>query len=123
MCKMGPTFFVSKRNCPNIGHNHVSQTMLIGRKSKGQIGQGLVLKIHRSRCIKSMIGHFDVTKGKEDIQIGYDASKYKLNATVWSPNFGLPMVDLVGQMIDPESWVGDIDIGEMFLNLTLDIKI
>eukprot|EP00957_Ditylum_brightwellii_P047278 3591614-Ditylum_brightwellii.AAC.1 len=70
-----------------------------------------------------MTGYFDVDKGKEDIQIVYDASKCGLNAAVWSPNFGLPTVDLVRWTIDPGSWMGDIDVGEMFLNFPLDVNI
>lgn len=49
----------------------------------------------------------------------YDASKSQLNACLWAPNFALPMVDTLVSGIDEHSWLGDIDIGEMFFNFML----
>jgi hypothetical protein len=46
----------------------------------------------------------------------YDASKSGLNKSLWAANFGLPTVDALCRNKDPTSWMGDLDIGEMFLN-------
>jgi hypothetical protein len=52
----------------------------------------------------------------------YDASKSGLNDVVWAPSFGLPTVDLTLRGIDSFSHLGDLDLGEMFLNFPLDVK-
>ena len=49
----------------------------------------------------------------------YDATRSKLNASLWAPNFGLPTVDSLLRGINETAWMGDLDIGEMFLNFCL----
>jgi hypothetical protein len=53
----------------------------------------------------------------------YDASKCSLNDLVWAPNFFIPSVDTMVDLLDGNSWMGDINLGEMFLNLPLDPKV
>eukprot|EP00957_Ditylum_brightwellii_P197300 15031602-Ditylum_brightwellii.AAC.1 len=53
----------------------------------------------------------------------YNATKCGLNKAVRAPNFGLPMVKTVARMLDPGSWFGDIDVGQMFLTFSLDRNI
>jgi len=43
--------------------------------------------------VKSLTGYFGVLKGPTDIRMVYDATRSGLNATLWSPNFGLPTVE------------------------------
>ena len=70
--------------------------------------------------VKSTIGFFDVPKGESDIRMVYDATKCGLNAALWTPNFFLPTIDSILRNADDETWFGDIDLGEMFLNYWLD---
>ena len=49
----------------------------------------------------------------------YDASKSNLNKSLWAPNFGLPTVEVLTRSVDETCWMGDLDIGEMFLNFCL----
>jgi hypothetical protein len=58
-----------------------------------------------------------------DIQMVYDASQCGLNAAVWVPAFGLPTINSTLQSIDLSTLLGDLDLGEMFLNFALDVKI
>ena len=73
--------------------------------------------------VKSLTSFFAVLKGLTDIRIVYDASKSGLNENIWAPNFFLPTVDSVLRNADTNTWFGDIDLGEMFLNYFLDEKL
>ena len=70
--------------------------------------------------VKSTTGFFDVPKGDTDIRMVYDATKCGLNDALWTPNFFLPTIDSILRNADDETWFGDIDLGEMFLNYWLD---
>jgi hypothetical protein len=73
--------------------------------------------------VKSLTGYFPVPKTKRDIRMVYDASKCGLNDLVWAPNVFVPSVDSMVDLLDSKSWMGDIDLGEMFLNFSLDPKV
>jgi hypothetical protein len=45
--------------------------------------------------------------------------KSRLNDSLWAPSFGLPTVDLTLRSIDFNTYLGDLDLGEMFLNFKL----
>lgn len=68
----------------------------------------------------TLTSFFGVPKDVTDIQMVYDASQSGLNDVVWAPSFGLPTVDSTLWGIDTKSWLGDMDLGEMFLNFLLD---
>ncbi|GFH53884.1 hypothetical protein CTEN210_10360 [Chaetoceros tenuissimus] len=70
--------------------------------------------------VDSLISFFAVPKGEEDIRMVYDATKCGLNEVIWSPNFFLPTVATVVRSATPDTFFGDIDLGEMFLNYFLD---
>ncbi len=70
--------------------------------------------------VLSKTGYFDVPKGESDIRIVYDATKCGLNRALWSPNFYLPTIDALLRNADSDTYYGDIDLGEMFLNYALD---
>jgi hypothetical protein len=76
-------------------------------REKGYIDKGKVL---------SLTSYYGVPKGEQNIRMVYDATKSQLNASLWAPNFSLPTVDTLVKGMDDQSWLGDIDIGEMFLN-------
>lgn len=69
--------------------------------------------------VKSLTSFFSVPKGEHDVRMVYDASKLQLNRSLWAPNFGLPTVDSLVRGLNETSWMGDLDIGEMFLNFCL----
>ena len=73
--------------------------------------------------VRSLTGFFAVPKGDNDVRIVYDASKCGLNDALWCPNFFLPTIDSVLRNASSDTWFGDIDLGEMFLNFQLDEKI
>jgi len=53
----------------------------------------------------------------------YDGTKSGLNRAVWAPWFPLPTVEAHLRCVEPGSYMGDIDIGEMFLNFMLHPRI
>jgi hypothetical protein len=70
--------------------------------------------------VKSLTGYFGVPKGLADIRMVFDASRSGLNDALWSPNFDLPTVETLLRGVEFGTWMGDIDLGEMFLNFCLD---
>ena len=77
---------------------------------KGYIQPGQVLSLTR---------FFAVPKGDADIRMVYDASVSGLNDSLWVPSFVLPGVDSLTDSMGPGSWMGDLDMGEEFLNFPL----
>lgn len=73
--------------------------------------------------VKSLTGFFAVPKGTEDICVVYDATKSGLNNAIWTPNFFLPTATTVLNNASPDTYFGDIDLGEMFLNYFLDPRL
>jgi hypothetical protein len=69
--------------------------------------------------IKSLIKYFTVPKGLQDWRIVFHAGAYHLNDCVWAPSFFLPTVSLLLRIIDKETLMLDMDVGEMFLNFQL----
>ena len=43
-----------------------------------------------------------------------------LNEAVWAPWFSLPTCESYLRSVDPGTYMGDADLGEMFLNFPLD---
>eukprot|EP00957_Ditylum_brightwellii_P152051 11577688-Ditylum_brightwellii.AAC.1 len=62
-------------------------------------------------------------QGKGGHTVGIQHHKCKLNEAVWSPNFGLPIVDSITCLIESNTCFGDTDAGKMFLYYPLDVKI
>ena len=69
--------------------------------------------------VKSWTSFFSVPKGEDDIRMVYDASKSGLNDSIWVPRFPLPTINTHLRAVEPGTWMGDLDIGEMFLNFPL----
>jgi hypothetical protein len=69
--------------------------------------------------VKSLTLYFGVPKGDRDIRMVYDATRSRLNECLWAPGFGLPTVDSLTRGIDEHSWMGNLEIGKMFLNFCL----
>ena len=69
--------------------------------------------------VRSLIRFFAVPKGDTDIGMVYDGTSSGFNQAVWAPSFTLPTVESLLRAVGPGTWMGDIDIGEMFLNFPL----
>jgi hypothetical protein len=69
--------------------------------------------------VHSMNSFFAVPKGTEDVQMVYDGTKSGLNNAIWVPRFPLTTVNMMLQAVDENMFMGDMDIGEMFLNFIL----
>jgi hypothetical protein len=87
--------------------------------------QGVKLgKVVQRRCIYrpgnvlSYTHYFSVLKGT-DSRMVYDASKSGLNSCIWVPRFPLPNVDTHLCSVEPGTWMGDLDVGKMFLKFPL----
>ena len=92
-------------------------------KMKEKIKKVTDRKYISNGVVLSLINCFAVEKGTEDIRLVYDGTKSKLNAAVFAPNFYLPFLDSVLMWVNADSWLADLDLGEMFLNYFLDKKI
>jgi hypothetical protein len=79
-------------------------------RTKGYISPGPVI---------SLTLYFAVPKEDSDIRIVYDGTKSGLNGSLWAPWFPLPTIETHLPTVDVGSYMGDIDIGEMFLNFML----
>jgi hypothetical protein len=86
------------------------QQKLQGVVSKGYIAEGEVI---------SLTTYFAVPKGLDDIRMVYDATASGLNDCLWAPNFWLPSAKGLVECMDSNSWMGDLDMGEQFLNFPL----
>lgn len=69
--------------------------------------------------MESLTSFFAVPKGVDDIRMVYDGTKLGLNNVIWVPRFPLPTVDTMLQAVDSNTFMSDMDIGEMFLNFVL----
>jgi hypothetical protein len=89
-------------------------------KIQAKLENVLVKGYIRPGKVQSLTGYFGVPKGPSDVRMVYDASRSGLNNALWSPNFGLPTVESLLRGVEFGTWMGDIDLGEMFLNFCLD---
>ena len=69
--------------------------------------------------VESLISFFEVPKGESDIRMVYDGTKSGLNDALWAPWFPLPTVETMLRSVTGGTWLGDNDVGEMFLNFML----
>ncbi len=53
----------------------------------------------------------------------YDASKSGLNRSLWAPSFHLPSVDALIQVMDSNSWIGVLDLGDKFLYFPFNVAL
>jgi hypothetical protein len=69
--------------------------------------------------VHSLTSFFAVPKGTEDVRMVYDGTKPGLNDAIWVARFPLPTVNTMLRAVDENTYMGDMDIGEMFLNFIL----
>ena len=69
---------------------------------------------------KGYVAPGNVPKGEHDIRMVYDATRFGFNGCLWVPPFNLPTTDSFTDCLEAESWMMDLDLGEIFLNFPLD---
>jgi len=109
-----PRWTVPQRAAPDPDMNEAMTKKLHNARGKGYIIPGTV---------KSLTSLFSVKKGNDDIRLVYDGTKSGLNKALWAPWFPLPTIEAHLRAVEPGSFMGDIDIGEMFLNFMLHERI
>ena len=87
--------------------------------------KGKLDKIQRRNYIEwgvvlSLTHMFYVLKGLHDIMMVYNSMSCRLNAVLWAPHFGLPIVQHTLRSLMPGYYQCDMDVGEMFLNFWLN---
>jgi hypothetical protein len=75
--------------------------------------------VQGSSEIQSLISFFAVPKGEDDVRMVYDGTKSGLNDCIWVPRFPLPTVGTHLRAVESGTFMGDMDVGEMFLNFVL----
>jgi hypothetical protein len=65
--------------------------------------------------VQSITHMFPVPKGKTDIRMVYNGTSSGLNASLWAPHFGLPMVEHTLRSLLGGYHQADLDVAEMFL--------
>jgi hypothetical protein len=73
--------------------------------------------------VTGLTSFFAVPKGEEDIRMVYDGTASGLNEALWAPWFTLPTVESHLRVVEPGTFMADVDLGEMFLNFFLDERI
>lgn len=69
--------------------------------------------------VRSLIRYFAVPKGESDIRLVYDGTSSGFNDSIWVPSFGMTTIDSVLGSVDTNTWMGDIDVADQFLNFPL----
>jgi hypothetical protein len=73
----------------------------------------------RPGTVHSLTRYFAVPKSTTDIRMVYDATVSGLNDCLWVPSFVLPDTNVLTNLMDCNSWMGDLDMGEQFLNFPM----
>jgi hypothetical protein len=74
--------------------------------------------------VSSLTSYFAVPKGGSDIRIMvYDDTKSGLNDSMWAPWFALPTIETHLRFVGAGTYLGDIDIGDMFHNFVLHERV
>jgi hypothetical protein len=98
------------------------------RDCKDPVEKGLVVKklkkVRERRYIAEeyvvlLTAFFPVEKGDDDIRMVYDGSVSGLYGAMWVPRFVLPAINTHCRAIEEQTFMADVDVGEMFLNFVL----
>ena len=109
-CAEPPRCEKPQRKEKDEGIHGLMVAKLRGVQAKGYIAEGKVV---------SLTSYFAVPKDTGDIWMVYDATASGLNECLWSPNFWLPSAEGLVECMSGDSWQGDLDMGEQFLNFHL----
>jgi len=77
------------------------------------------LKYIQAGRVDSLTSFFAVRKGETDTRMVYDGTKSGLNDAMWAPWFALPTIETHLRFVSQGSFMGDMDIGDMFHNFML----
>jgi hypothetical protein len=69
--------------------------------------------------VASLTNFFHVDKGFWDIRLVYGGTALGLNASIWVSGFEMPTINFHLRAVGPDTFMADIDIGEIFLNFFL----
>lgn len=70
--------------------------------------------------VSNLTDFFDVPKGDLDIRVVYNGTASGLNEALWAPGFYLPNANAAARLLMFYSFTVDADLGEMFLNFSMD---
>lgn len=73
--------------------------------------------------VNSLTSFFAVPKGESDIRMVYDGTKSRLNDAMWAPWFALPAIEGHLRFVNVGTFLGDIDVSDMFLNFIMHEKL
>jgi hypothetical protein len=105
-----PKYTKSQRDIPDEAMKMQVIKKLLKARKRGYIAPGVV---------ESLTAFFAVPKGTDDIRLVYDGSVSGLNLSIWVPRFFLPTLRTHLRAVDEDTYMADVDIGEMFLNFIL----
>ena len=93
------------------------KTRQIAKKLEDVVQKGYL--ISPDFPIVSWISFFTVLKGICDVRMVYNGTSNGLNGCLWAPWFPLSTIKTVERALVPGTVLGDLDIGEVFLNSPL----
>ena len=96
-----------------------SQQLLVAGKLDGMVSRGYL----ETGFVSNAVHFFAVPKGNSDIRVVFDGTSSGLNETLWSPNFFLPSAKSATMCLCFDTWMADMDFGEMFHNFHMDPRI
>ena len=71
--------------------------------------------------VSSSLDFFAVPKGDSDIRVVFDGSSCGLNLALWASNFFLPpLASSAVMLLSFNTWMADMDFGEMFHNFPME---
>jgi hypothetical protein len=72
--------------------------------------------------VASLTQFFADAKGDKDIRMVYNGTSSSLNSHLWCPWFALATINTMLRALEPGTFMGDLDVGEMFLNFMLETR-
>jgi hypothetical protein len=76
-----------------------------------------------SGLVSALTSFFAVMRGDDDIRMMFNGTLSGLNAALWAPWFCLPNSTTHKRIVEPGTFMEDVEIGEMFLDFSLDPRI
>eukprot|EP00957_Ditylum_brightwellii_P086827 6608134-Ditylum_brightwellii.AAC.1 len=96
--------FVVEENLPHYWRwTQLPQDKVKRQSLKKKIEKVVNRRYIEKGAVTNLTGFFDVPKGEDGVQIVYHARECGLNDALWAPNFGLPTVKSLAQMMDTHS--------------------
>ena len=70
--------------------------------------------------VTDSLSYFAVAKGETDICVVFHGTACGLNDTLWAPNFFLPSATSAAMLMTVDTWMADMNFGEMFHNFPME---